>query len=243
MVVGFVNAAPVLGRGGYHDAADTRESCNLRTPYTVPVAPHRSARMTLDAGSKPISTSPPNASLIAERKAALYKAVENLDLGREILDDKNAQEEVDKHIVALEELNPTENPADHSLRRARWRIVYTTSPIVLGRNRPGFAKPEFGWQTLDMVDGEDEGNVKNEEESGFSVLGMNFRFRNQIVGRCKALKGTRIRLKFEKFTLGNLISVPFPGPVVGWQDQTFLDEELRVARSHFGNVFVLKRDD
>ncbi len=238
--MGFVSATPVLQRGGF-DLVSARQ-CHDTRKRVLTVAPRRNARMALDAGSIPVSTST-NKADISERKAALYKAVEGLDLGRKILDDKEAQDEVEKHIVALEELNPTENPADHPLRRARWRIAYTTSPIVLGRNRPGFARPEFGWQTLDMVDGEDEGKVKNEEESGFNVLGLNFRFRNQIVGQCKALKGTRIRLKFEKFTLGNLISVPFPGPVVGWQDQTFLDEDLRIARTHFGNVFVLERVD
>eukprot|EP00171_Calliarthron_tuberculosum_P020736 IDg20736t1 len=179
---------------------------------------------------------------IARRKTELYAAVADLDLGRVSLDDTEKQAEIDALIVELEKLNPTMDPADHPLRRARWRVVYTNSPIVLGRNRPGFSRPEKCWQTLDMVDGENEGRVRNEEEGVFRILGLELRWRNQIVGVCRALRGERIRLKFERFTLGSFLSVPFPGPVVGWQDQTFLDDNVRIARTHFGNVFFLERD-
>lgn len=179
---------------------------------------------------------------LAARKQALYDAVADLDLGRAVLDDSEAQEELEELIKRIEVDNPTKDPADDPLRRAKWKLVYTTSPIVLGRNRPGFAAPETCWQVLEMADGEDEGRVLNEEEGVFNLLGAKIRWRNQIVGKVKALRGERLRLKFEKFTIGKWFSVPFPGPVVGWQDQTFLDDQLRIARTQYGNVFVLERD-
>lgn len=231
-----------LGHGSIaalQPACDVRRGRRYVRAYTV-----CGARMDADAGNmeKATATSITNDAEIASRKAELYSAVADLDLGRKVLDDETAQKELDKLIVRLEELNPTPDPADHPLRRARWRVVYTNSPIVLGRSRPGFSRPEKCWQTIDMVDGADEGCVQNEEEGVFNLFGMEFRWRNQIVGVCRALKGERIRLKFERFTLGKFISVPFPGPVVGWQDQTFLDDSCRVARTHFGNVFVLERE-
>lgn len=194
--------------------------------------------MTLGASGAP-STS----TAIADQKAALRAAVRDLDFGRAVLNDAGAQERIDSLIRSLESLNPTLDPADAPLRRARWRLVYTNSPIVLGENRPGFARPDKSWQTLDMADGASEGTVSNEEEGGVRFLGREWRWRNQIVGVCRSLRGERIRLRFHKFTIGRFFAVPFPGPVVGWQDQTFLDEELRVARTHYGNVFVLERDE
>jgi len=181
---------------------------------------------------------------ITSAKAELFRLISGLEMGTKILDDTTAQSEVNTAIISLEELNPTTNPADHPLRAGRWKLLYTNSAIVLGRNRPGFARPDIGWQTLEMADGESQGTIRNEEESTFTFFfgTLKFQVRNQIVGKCRAIKGTRIRLKFEKFTIGNLLQVPFPGNVVGWQDQTFLDEQLRIARTHTGNVFVLERD-
>lgn len=233
---GFVSPLPVLKSV----QAPGPSRCRTSPRYAFPARQARAApaRMTLDAGAAPAT-----ATSIADCKAALRSAVQDLDYGRAVLDDEAAQERVDALIQSLESLNPTPDPADDALRRARWKLVYTNSPIVLGQNRPGFARPEKSWQTLDMVDGEDEGRVVNEEEGAIRFLGRDWRWRNQIVGICRSLRGERIRLKFEKFTLGKFFAVPFPGPVVGWQDQTFLDEELRVARTHYGNVFVLERDE
>jgi PAP_fibrillin len=185
---------------------------------------------------------PAIASSLASRKAALRAAVADLKLGSTILDNPGAQEEVEALIVRLEGANPTPNPADDPLRCARWRLLYTTSPIVLGNGRPGFARPESCWQVLDIEDGMGEGQLLNEEEGAVGILGFRLRWRNQSVGKVKALRGERLRLRIDKFTIGGWFSVPFPGPVVGWQDQTYLDEELRVARSQYGNVFVLERD-
>lgn len=114
---------------------------------------------------------------------------------------------------------------------------------MLGRNRPGFARPDQGWQVLEMEDGESEGRVLNEEEGGFKIFGIwDLKWRNAIRGRVKSLRGVRLRLKFEDFKLGKWFKVGFPGPIIGWQDQTFLDEELRIARTHYGNLFVLEKE-
>ncbi len=93
-----------------------------------------------------------------------------------------------------------------------------------------------------MDDGADEGKVRNEEEGVIRLFGLEFKWRNQINGKIRSLRGVRLRLKFEKFTIANLFSVPFPGPVIAWQDQTFLDDQMRIARTNYGNVFVLERD-
>jgi PAP_fibrillin len=179
---------------------------------------------------------------LSQHKAALRAAIVNLELGRRVLYDPAAQADVEELIARVEKENPTEAPADHPLRRARWRLLYTTSPIVLGRGRPGFAAPEVCWQVLDIEDGASEGKVCNEEEGVMRVLGFEWKWRNKIVGKVKALRGERFRLIFEKFTIGRWFKVPFPGPVVGWQDQGFMDHELRIARTQYGNVFVLERD-
>ena len=116
---------------------------------------------------------------------------------------------------------------------------------MLGRNRPGFVRPEKAWQVIDIEDEATEGKVMNEEEGSTKFLKiLPVRWSNVITGKIKGLKdGVRFRQKFEEFKLGKWFKVPFPANVVGWQDQTFLDDELRIARTHFGNVFVMKRED
>jgi PAP_fibrillin len=239
-------AAPAVQAGIAPPRHARAARCHTVAPPTRVAVARRQARMSGESSASAAGPVPPATTAapatLAARKQALYDAVAGLDLGRAVLDDAAAQARVDEVIKGIEAENPTVNPADDPLRQARWRLVYTTSPIVLGRNRPGFAAPETCWQVLEMEDGADEGQVLNEEEGVFRVFGAELRWRNRIVGRVKALRGERLRLKFEKFTIGKWFSVPFPGPVVGWQDQTFLDEQLRIARTQYGNVFVLERD-
>ncbi len=79
-----------------------------------------------------MSANTASSASLAECKKTLYDAVAPLDFGRVSLDDEAKQAEIDALIADLESRNPTDNPADHPLRKARWRLVYTNSPIVLG---------------------------------------------------------------------------------------------------------------
>eukprot|EP00173_Palmaria_palmata_P000309 Plantae.Rhodophyta-Palmaria_palmata.ctg11390.p2 GENE.Plantae.Rhodophyta-Palmaria_palmata.ctg11390~~Plantae.Rhodophyta-Palmaria_palmata.ctg11390.p2 ORF type:complete len:109 (+),score=28.82 Plantae.Rhodophyta-Palmaria_palmata.ctg11390:39-329(+) len=94
-----------------------------------------------------------------------------------------------------------------------------------------------------MADGAAEGRVRNEEEGVVKFGLWEWRWRNRIVGKVKSLRGDRFRLKFERFLIGGWFNVAFPGPIIGWQDQTFLDDQLRIAWTHLGNVFVMEKEE
>lgn len=93
------------------------------------------------------------------------------------------------------------------------------------------------------------------EEGGdvLSLLGIKVPWRNVFNGSFKASRTEvsstdrcseyrRIMLKFRIFKLGGIFSIKFPGTsAIGWQDHTYLDDELRIIRTNKGNVVVMRR--
>lgn len=178
-------------------------------------------------------------SEISKRKAVLYAAVSDVDMGRAVLDDDIARKEIDELVASLEAVNPTKLPTDSALCGGRWRLAYTDSKGTLGPTRPRSFHAEEIWQKVNM---EDE-SFENGETGTFRIFGKPvFRWRNLIYGKCRGVRGTRLRLKFERFLVGGFLSVKFPGPAVGWQEQTYLDEDTRVCRTHLGSIVVMQRE-
>lgn len=69
----------------------------------------------------------------------LLEAISTLDRGvKATVEDR---ELVDGLAAQLEKLNPTPKPLASPLLNGRWRLLYTTSPTVLGLNKPPFFRP------------------------------------------------------------------------------------------------------
>jgi len=177
---------------------------------------------------------------ISNRKAAVYAAVNGIDLGRDVLDDEAARTGIDELVKVLEAVNPTPAPARSESCAGRWRLAYTDSEVTLGATRPSRFYAEEIWQSLNL----DTEVVEMGEQGTFRLFGKPmFKWRNLIYGKFREVRGTRLRLKFERFLLGGFLDVKLPAPVVGWQEQTFLDEDTRICRTHLGSIIILRRED
>jgi len=177
---------------------------------------------------------------ISKRKAAVYAAVDGIDLGRDVLDDAAARKEIDELVKSLEAVNPIPAPVDSASCAGRWRLAYTDSKGTLGHSRPRMFYAEEIWQSLSL----DTESFEMGEQGTFRLFGRPmFKWRNLFYGKCRGVRGTRLRLKFERFLVGGFLSIKFPGPTIGWQEQTFLDEDTRICRTHLGSIVVLRRED
>lgn len=81
------------------------------------------------------------------------------------------------------------------------------------------------------------------------VPGLAIPWHNVIVGVCKPAVskqlravGKRLSLRFDSMKILGVFPLGFSAGVVGWQDHSFFDEELRIIHSNNGNVVVMKRE-
>ena len=188
-----------------------------------------SSGVTLTSGNDEITT----------RKAALFSAVEQLDFGRSILNDKEAQESIEQLLQALEAVNPTPAPAKSALLDGKWVLAYSTSERTTGGTQPAVFQADRIFQHLTVQPGAKEGTLQNQEEG--SLLGP-IRWKNVILGECKQLTDTKLRIKFNKFIIGGVVPVQAPNNLIGWQEHTFLDEDTRIVRTNYNNVVVMRRE-
>lgn len=173
--------------------------------------------------------SPPPLADAAARKELLFDTLSTVDFGRLSYDDDAAQKSINKLIVVVEALNPTPQPATSAKASGIWRLLYSNSAGTIGVNRPRFLRAKRIWQEL-----RDDGTFENGEDL---IVG-----RNLIYGQWKGASDTRVRLKFERFLVGGVLPIKFPGPAVGWQEQTYLDDDTRVCRTHLGSVVVMVKE-
>lgn len=222
----------------------------------VPIAIHH-ARLPSSFTTSAPYTSPHSSrivcSLLQTSKNTLLQAVSSLRLGRAALGDMPRQRQVQTLIESLECANPTDQPALSPLLNGTWELVYTDSASTLGADRPRVLQSNTLLQTLSLTgreDGEENGTFTIEERGTIPLLGRyGIGWRNLIGGTCKAAQSEeqkrrgcqRLVLKFEWFKVGGVWSIKFPGPALGWQDLTFLDEGMRIARTNKGNIMVMRR--
>lgn len=106
------------------------------------------------------------------------------------------------------------------------------------------------------MDGEGEGGGRNKGADGKVVMieegsiplpmGLRLPWRNIVFGTCcewkaRALRGSRLMLTVQTMRALNLFKVDVSWVGIGWQDQTFLDNEMRIVRTNKGNVMVMTR--
>lgn len=183
-------------------------------------------------------------------KHEFLSAVSSLDLGRSALDNPGKQATISRLIEAIEAENPTPNPAHSPLVNGLWRLVFSDSADTLGAKRASSLQASYLTQRIEMNE-DCEGTFEILEGGKFSLVGIKIPWKNVISGQCKAAtleanKGDslkRLTLKFESLKLGGVFNIKFPGPAIGWQDNTYLDDDMRIVHTNKGNVTVLQRDE
>lgn len=93
--------------------------------------------------------------------------------------------------------------------------------------------------SLQYVDLE-KGTVVNEEILEF--LG-GVKWRNCVEGVIEVVSGKRFNVFFKRFDFNGWFGVKAPERFRGWQDITYLEDGVRVARGNRDNVFVLVREE
>lgn len=210
----------------------------MATAFTQPIAPLPGR--TSFASRAATSPRRPNVvrctaatSYAADIKRGLLDRLNTLDFGRTIIRDEEAQKEVDAEVRQLEALNPSKEPVADPNINTKWRMVYTTSTGILGTTRPSFFRPCEMLQTIDTPNL----YVKNTELIKLGPLPIT----NAVEAKIIKTTDKRVTVQFQKFTFLGFIPVNVANDrsFVGWQDITYLDEDLRISRGNEGNLFVL----
>lgn len=192
-----------------------------------------------------------SAAGLADLKAALLLALADTERGLRV--EKDRAKKIEQLARALEAKNPTRSPLKSPLMNGRWALQYTTATSVLGKGKPGFARPRGPiHQTVDIFTAQ----VKNEES--FEPLPF-VKFTNASVSSLDAQTDSRASVRPKAYTFAGF-KIDAPPASVGraardlemeatgagslaWMDTTFVDDELRISRSQSGDVFILVRDD
>lgn len=168
-------------------------------------------------------------------KKTLLDVVAPLDEGVVVLGNKKRQDEIEEYIHAVEDMNPTENPASSELNNGVWTVAYCTSSQVLGKDR-------FGGDLVKNVNGTncqmvDLTRKKGKNSVVVSIANL-WKFEYGVEANLRVKLPKRILVSFSKFILGP-IQLPAPSRFKSWLDVTYLDNDMRILRGASGNVFVL----
>ncbi len=168
-------------------------------------------------------------------KKYIVDDLKKLDYGRKIAKNPAAQRKIDEKVQELEQLNPTLNPVYDDKINGKWLILYTTSKSILGITRPKPFRPNFMLQTIDSP----KKRIYNKEKVYLGPIPITTAVEALITNTT----ATRVTVRFLKFIFFGFLSfsVRDDGSFTGWQDITYLDDDLRISRGNEGNLFVLER--
>lgn len=188
---------------------------------TTRVARHVSTTMTVSAP--------------AVKKKYVLEKLRKLDYGRAVAKDVNAQNRLDADLQELEKLNSSVEPVTDERLNGTWRLVYTTSKGILGLTRPKPFRPNIVMQTIDI----ENMQVRNKERIELGPFCIDTAVEAEIIDAA----GNRVTVQFIKFIFFGFISINVRdnNSFIGWQEVTYLDEDLRVSRGNEGNLFVLEK--
>jgi hypothetical protein len=174
-------------------------------------------------------------------KESLLRKIAELDVGRTIIDNPGAQKNIMKYIEAVEFDNSSAKPTEDPNLAGSWRMVYTTSPVILGSRRPSFLRPRKLLQFIAPA-GDQILNVEIIQPLG---PGNGVSWTNKIRVNASVEGDKRVNVQFRQFELfGPLIKYKTENDkrFSGWLDVTYLDADMRISRGSENNVFVLVRD-
>mmetsp|Transcript_20411 Transcript_20411/g.28346 ORF Transcript_20411/g.28346 Transcript_20411/m.28346 type:complete len:701 (-) Transcript_20411:201-2303(-) len=186
---------------------------------------------------------------LSECKSELLMEISGVDRGLKATEE--AQEKIEKLVRAMEAGNPTKTPLKNPLLNGRWALLYTTAKGVLGEGNP--IRPSGPiYQSIDIF------GLRILNEQAYEPFPF-VRWTTSAAGDLFPKSNSRAEVKFEQYRVGGVKVVAPPTDPArqmiewelevsgkgtpAWLDNTYVDENLRVARDHKGNVFVMKRDD
>mmetsp|Transcript_21154 Transcript_21154/g.29658 ORF Transcript_21154/g.29658 Transcript_21154/m.29658 type:complete len:413 (+) Transcript_21154:1-1239(+) len=186
---------------------------------------------------------------LSECKSELLMEISGVERGLKATEE--AQEKIEKLVRAMEAGNPTKTPLKNPLLNGRWALLYTTAKGVLGEGNP--IRPSGPiYQSIDIF------GLRILNEQAYEPLPF-VRWTTSAAGDLFPKSNSRAEVKFEQYRVGGVKVVAPPTDPArqmiewelevsgkgtpAWLDNTYVDENLRVARDHKGNLFVMKRDD
>lgn len=131
---------------------------------------------------------------------------------------------------SLEKLNPIAKPLLSDDVNAIWKLEYTTSDSILGRN--GFRKEGSVYQKIDAK------NLQAENSEVINVFGI--KVPRKVTAQLTPITDSKVAVKFQVFSVGP-ISFKAPESARGELDITYLDKDLRLSRGDKGSLFVLTK--
>ena len=181
---------------------------------------------------------------------------------------KELSSQIEDFVALMERTNGQKNNAKSSLLSGSWRLLYSNAPeiVSLSKGLPlGFVLGPT-YQPLDTVQGFFENNARLEQPLGLVALATN------VVGSVSASKkGTinaagvvnennnRVDIRFEAIIFevdeifGRTLKTPIRKTIIPKSskstegalpanDQTYLDEKVRVVRGGDGSLFIFERE-
>jgi len=171
---------------------------------------------------------------------------------------------------ALERSNPNVAPLQSPQLRADWELLWTSSPSILGLNRPFFLRPKEDKPILQFLDPfqgvarnlEDTPVGRNTVDAEIAPLNpenlakftskldnyLFFKYGEEeqrggtyLPETTASLMRTTVGVRFRTFNVLGLLSIPAPEQATGILEITYLDDTMRLSRGDRGNLFVLRR--
>mmetsp|Transcript_25797 Transcript_25797/g.62152 ORF Transcript_25797/g.62152 Transcript_25797/m.62152 type:complete len:647 (-) Transcript_25797:60-2000(-) len=186
---------------------------------------------------------------LSECKTELLMAISGVERGLKVSEE--IADKIDKLIRAMEAGNPTKTPLKNPLLNGRWALLYTTAKGILGEGSVFKPKGPI-YQSIDIF------GLRILNEQAYEPVPF-VRWTTSAAGDLFPKSNSRTEVKFEQYRVGGVKVVAPPSDPArqmiewelqvsgkgtpAWLDNTYVDENLRVARDHKGNVFVMKRDD
>lgn len=160
---------------------------------------------------------------------------EILELSRSVNRGLTSTPEQDAKILSLfeklEKMNPTRKTLKSDLVNGVWSLEYTTSGLILGKDRPGKRVGPI----LQKIDTKALAAENSEVVDYFGI-----KVPSKVTAELSPQTDRLTNVQFKRFSLG-----PFgfdaPEKFKGYLDITYLDEDLRLTRGDKGNIFVLTR--
>lgn len=188
---------------------------------------------------------------LSDLKSALLLSLADTERG--LRADKERVKKIEQLARALEAKNPTRSPLKSPLMNGRWALQYTSEIETLGSKLPNFLRPKGAiYETVDIF------TLQVLNETAFEPLPF-VKFKNRKTLELSAQTDSRAGVRPKDWRvagikmnappesagryLGNREMEASGAGSMAWMDTTFVDGELRISRSHSGDLFILVRDD
>lgn len=157
-------------------------------------------------------------------------------------------------VEKLETINPEPKPLASDAINGEWRLRWTTSESILGRNRMRGFRVDLDRPILQEIDAKNLKARNVEPITTFRWILGGVRYTNNVEAALTPVSESKVVVQFKKFNLfGGILSFNAPERARGELDTTYLDtgivcdvdgsrgDSIRISRGDRGNIFVLTK--